>query len=292
MMNRVLLFLSCCLLFLLPYTANTQIINTIEESVESGGNNSGDQSSGSGGSYSNDTSGDEEYYDSGDGGTSIGLYIDGVYFLAKSTAFLFLGSGGGERPFAIAENGGIEFAEYPYDTPYSGLYRPAGDLGFRSRVYAGMHFLNNEQNLSGGFMQVKYSPIRALTVEFNHLQLFESIEGQKELELLGFSTLAAHYNRLRHHRIHAWWGVGLSQMSGQQRYGGPSLLAGTTIFIKRPLSLHLEGQAMWLNTVAVQFYQARIQAHVKRFQIYAGYKGILVDGNHFPAWTLGTGVWF
>ena len=295
-MKYILPIIFCSLLLVWPHLGNSQIIETIEQSVESGGSNSnegGTESSGSNGVFN--SGGGEIYYEDFDDGIGFDvdvLDLEGFYFMARATGFLFFGVPDGQNPFAVAENGGVEFAEYPYDEAKSGLFRRPGEWGFRSRTYAGLHFLNNEQSLSGGFLQIRYSPIRALSIEFNHLQLVEKVEDQEEFDLLGFSTLGMHYNRLRHHRVHAWWGVGVTQMRGEENYTGPALLFGTTLFIKRPLSLHLEGQTMWLNGLPVQFYQARIQTHLKRFQIYTGYQGIVLDYNHFPSWTLGTGLWF
>ncbi len=296
-MPRVLYLLkfTVFLLLIVPLTTSAQIIQTIEESVDSGGNTSdntnNNQAETSG---SNAVFYDSDGYDDSGLDVNVSAYdIEALFFLARSTAYALFGVDA-HNPFAVAENGGIEFADYPYDDPKTGLFRRPGEWGFRHRFYVGTHFLNNEQALSGGLLEVKYSPIRALSVDFNHLQLVERLEddAENQYDWLGFSTLAVQYNRLRHHRVHAWWGLGASRMSGEENYWGPALLGGMTWYIKKPLSLHLEAQSMWFNGAAVQSYQARLQAHVKRFPIYAGYQGIVVGGNHFPAWTLGTGVWF
>ncbi|MEL6639632.1 MAG: hypothetical protein AAFR05_22995, partial [Bacteroidota bacterium] len=131
-----------------PYRASAQIIETIEQSV--GGGNAGDTG---GNDYQQETSGsnasnyDISYDDGGDVALSA-ADIEALFFFARATAYLVFGLDG-NNPFAVAENGGVEFAEYPYDTPQTGLFRQPGEWGFRHRIYAGLHFLNNEQALSG-----------------------------------------------------------------------------------------------------------------------------------------------
>ena len=65
-----------------------------------------------------------------------------------------------------------------------------------------------------------------------------------------------------------------------------------TIYIKKPVSVHGEVQTGWLNGAPTSLYQARLQVHLKRYLVYAGYQGINVDGFKSNNWAMGAGVYF
>ncbi len=184
----------------------------------------------------------------------------------------------------------IDFSKFPYEDGRNGLYRPFGEEGFRMRGQFITHFQNNEDALSGAFFQLKFSPTRFLTLDVNHLQLFEVREG--ETDKLGITNFALEYNRIRLPRIHIWWGGGLMVLEGDQNYGSPSVVAGTTIFIKKPLSFYADVQAGWPNAVPAQQFQVRMQIHVKRYLFYGGYQGLKIGRKHQASWTMGTGFYF
>ena len=78
--------------------------------------------------------------------------------------------------------------------------------GDKSRAQVLLHFQNDEKSISGGLFQVKYAPISLLTLEAYRLQLFDSQKDDlsENVNITGFNV---NYNRLRHHKIHAWWGL-------------------------------------------------------------------------------------
>ena len=131
------------------------------------------------------------------------------------------------------------FARFPYDEPNSGLYLPTTLVGDKSRFHAVAHFQNNERRTSGGLIQIKYTPISVFTAEVNYLQLFDKEQGaDNRISLTSFSLS---YNRLRHHRIHFWWGIGgifiMESADNLEDGRAFTLNLGVNYYFKKPLKI-------------------------------------------------------
>lgn len=185
----------------------------------------------------------------------------------------------------------VGFNEYPYADAANGLYLPVDESGRRIRTQLTAHIQNNEDAVYGGYFQVKFSPNRYLTLDVNHLHLFETLEDQ-EYDRFSISNFQMQVNRIRHPKLHLWWGGGVMLLSGDQLYGGPAMSGGFTWFFKRPLSLHAETQIGLPNGVFARQHQVRMQVHLDRFMIYAGYQGFKAGSTGVPNWSLGSGMWF
>jgi hypothetical protein len=185
------------------------------------------------------------------------------------------------------------FARYPYAERDHGLYLPIDEYGYddrRMRTAVTAHFQSNEDALFGGFLQVKFSPNRFLTLDVNRLQLFETLDDRTDQ--FAITNFNLQYNRIRMPRFHLWWGGGLMLLENDLMYGSPSVSAGFDWFIKRPVSLHADTQFGFPNGVFARQHQLRVQMHLNRYMIYAGYEGIRASDVKIPNWTMGTGVWF
>jgi len=260
-------------LVLSTFHLDAQIIKDMEEKTSSGSSGNNNRES-----------------ESGD------IFIDILYnldFIFDFSAGVLFGFYDQSPMFASAEEGGIEFAKYPYNDPKGGLYLQRGYYGKRSRTNINLHFLNNENDLYGGYGQIKYSPIPALTLDLSHLRLVEKLNGEAEnFDHLGFTTFSINLNRVRHRNFHWWWGMGAMNMDGEENHTGFALNTGMTVYIKKPISLHGEVQSGWLNGAPTSLFQGRLQVHLDRYKVYAGYQGINVDGFWSNNWALGAGVYF
>lgn len=263
-------------------TVDAQIIKNMEEKTSSGSSNNNSSRSSDGGDIIFEVLNNLEL---------VGWMLNGAFQGSYGVLFGFRHEG---NPFADADHGGIEFAKYPYHDPKGGLHLRRGYYGMKSRTNVNIHFLNNENDLYGGFGQIKYSPISALTLDLSHLRLIERLEdgSDDKFDHLGFTSFSVNFNRIRHRNIHLWWGLGLMNMDGEQNHTGFALNTGMTLYIKKPLSLHGEVQTSWLNGAPASLYQARLQVHLKRYMVYAGYQGINVDGFWSNNWAMGAGVYF
>ena len=183
------------------------------------------------------------------------------------------------------------FASYPYDLRGSGLFLPTTLEGDNSRWNINLHFQNDENSLTGGFFQVKYSPISLVSIETHRLQLFDSEkdEGAENINITSFSLI---YNRLRHHKVHAWWGIGGIWMDADDNSASPSFNMGINYYFADPLSLYGEVQYADLNGELATIAQARIQVHLRRFLIYGGYHYINNGDLNIGSWVMGGGVYF
>lgn len=186
----------------------------------------------------------------------------------------------------------IDFAKFPYEQDYHGLYLPVEDAGFRIRTKVNFHLLNGSDAIDGGYLQVKFSPISTISLDMNRLHLYEDL-GLGENQLYSFTNISFQYNRVRNHRIHFWWDLGVTKAAhGYDEWGGSAGL-GTTIYIKKPISLY--AAARWtyfreeLNTVSN--YDLRLQMHLKQFLIYGGMQRIGGDVD-WTKWIIGTGIYF
>ncbi len=186
----------------------------------------------------------------------------------------------------------IDFAKYPYEQDYHGLYLPEEDAGFRIRTKVNFHLLNSSDAVNGGYLQVKFSPLSRMTLDVNRLHIYEE-SGLGEKELYSFTNFSFQYNRVRNHRIHFWWDLGVTKAGNAYDEWGPTAGFGTTIYIKKPVSLY--AAARWayfqeeLSTVG--FYDLRLQMHLKQFLIYGGIQRVGREVD-FTSWIIGTGIYF
>ena len=186
------------------------------------------------------------------------------------------------------------FASFPYDEPKSGLFLPTNLIGDQSRFHAVAHFQNNERTLSGGLVQLKYAPISLFTIEGNYLNLFGTEDDVREN--IGITYFNVSYNRLRHHRIHCWWGFGgiflkdrEAPISDNKTF---SFNLGINYYFKEPMSLYLEAQMGNINDAFGSVSQARLQVHLNRFLIYAGYQDVNFGDLKYNGVAIGGGVYF
>ena len=185
----------------------------------------------------------------------------------------------------------VDFNDYPYADGENGLYLPIDWDGRRVRTQITAHIQNNEDAVYGGYFQAKFSPNRYLTLDVNRLQLFETLENQAD-DRFSITNFNFQINRVRQPKFHLWWGGGLMLLNGDQLYGGPSVSGGFTWFFVKPLSLYAETQLAWPNGVFARQNQVRMQVHLDRYMIYAGYQGFKVGSVGVPNWALGSGMWF
>lgn len=186
------------------------------------------------------------------------------------------------------------FASFPYDAPESGLFLPTTLEGDQSRIHTVVHFQNNERALSGGLVQIKYAPISMLTIEGNYLHLFGQVDDVSTNISITYFNVS--YNRLRHHRIHAWWGLGGIFLKDQRLAVSDnqafSFNLGINYYFKEPMSLYLEAQMGNINEAFGAISQARLQVHLDRFLIYAGYQDVNFGALEYNGVAIGGGVYF
>lgn len=184
------------------------------------------------------------------------------------------------------------FNEFPYADGRNGLYLPAYEEGRLGRLQVLGHFQNNEDNLYGAYFQAKFHPDRFWIIDANHLQLFETFDREDGVDRLSMTNLNVQFSRVHHPKFNMFWGGGAMVVDGEETYASPSLSGGFTWYFKKPLSLHLESQIGWPGESYARQHQARVQVHLDRFMIYAGYQGTKVGGVNVANWAMGTGAWF
>ena len=227
------------------------------------------------------------------GGESIGGGDD--WWIVVDLAFDFFFAGGYGLFFGFADEprpNEKDFNEYPYADGFNGLYLPGMDGGRLGRMQVLGHFQNNEDDVYGAYFQAKFYPDRFWIVDANHLELFEPLENQNGVERLSMTNFNVQINRIHHPKFNFFWGGGLMLLDVDPVYASPSLSGGFTWYFKKPLSLHTEAQIGWPNNNYARNHQARIQVHLDRFMVYAGYQGTKVGGVSVANWAMGTGVWF
>lgn len=189
-----------------------------------------------------------------------------------------------------------DMARYPYEYSHHGLYLPPEEIGYDVRANVVGHYQNNEDALSGGFMQVKFTPHSGFTLDLSHLQLFQAATRQEDGDDLSFTAFSVNYNRIRHEKFHLWWGLGAMRIgSTEEGYldsMSPTITSGFTWYIKKPISLYGDVQFAWPDAVPSQLYQLRLQGHINRMMIYGGMQGISVGDANVLSWTIGTGIFF
>jgi len=212
------------------------------------------------------------------------IFLD---FLIYDYGFLFGFEG---EPGALD----IDFAAYPYQDHEVGMYLFPGELGDRMKTYVDFRFQSNEDDVSGAWMQLKFSPISTITLDINHLQLYESVFAQ-DGNRYSFTNFTGQYNRIRRPKIHLWWNIGLSRFGGnrEETEWGPSVGIGATFYIKKPVSIYSDFRWTYFtrNLGTTGVYDLRLQTHHKLLTVYAGLN--FLDGDFdWISWTLGAGFHF
>ncbi|MFQ5448323.1 MAG: hypothetical protein ACE5FF_15465, partial [Saprospiraceae bacterium] len=175
------LFLVACL----PLNSNAQTIKDMEGALDNSG------------SSENFSSGGDEYW-------WIELLVEIGYY---PTYGLLFGFENEPRP------NDVMFSDYPYKDGKSGLYQPLDWDGYRVRTEVVAHLQTNEDALYGSYAQIRLFPNRAMTIDVNHLHLFEQLEdsGNDRFSITNFNL---RFNRVRHEKFHLWWGGGLMLLNG------------------------------------------------------------------------------
>lgn len=215
----------------------------------------------------------------------------------RPTWWLFYGGPNEVRPNYVG------FNDYPYADEENGLYlppdfEPVKDMSLQLTG----HLQSDQDAVYGAFLQAKWSPNRAITLDVNRLQLLEFVDkpngsgpSETTTDQFAITNLNLAYNRVHHQKFQLWWGAGLMLLNGggnEVLYGSPSVNAGLTWYFKKPLSLYADTQIGAPNGVYARQNQVRMQVHLKRFMVYAGYQGVKVGSVGVPSVAVGTGVWF
>lgn len=262
---------------LLPLLSQGQKLEGLKDALESGSsNNSGESRGGNGDNYS--------------------IWADLFFNIVLEPTWWLLFRG----PNEMSPNA-AGFNEYPYaDEENSGLYLPL-DMGDEKRMSLQLtgHAQSDEDAVFGGYLQAKWSPNRAFSLDVNHLQLFETLDepvgGGTRTDHFAITNFNFGYNRVHHPKFQLWWGGGLMLLNpGKESllYGSATLNAGLTWYIKRPLSIYADGVIGFPNGAYARQHQVRMQVHLERFMLYAGYQGTKIGTVSIPSAALGTGVWF
>lgn len=185
-----------------------------------------------------------------------------------------------------------DYSLYPYFDNYSGNYMHIEDEGRGFQGQFNTHFQNNENTLSGGFFQLKLSPARFLTIDVNHLRLYERRIQDNQSDNLNITNFNVQYNRIRGPKFNLWWGSGLMLLDGNTLYGSPNISTGMTIFVKKPLSIYADLQIGAPNNTITTLSQIKLQAHLERFVLSAGFSGLQVGNVFEGSWSIGSGVYF
>jgi hypothetical protein len=250
-------------LVLLPTYSNAQVIEGMESELGGGG-----------------------FGNEGGGGSNL-WWLDLVLNVGIDPMFgLFFGFDG--EPFP----NDIDFSPYPYFDDYSGNYLMFEEEGRPIQGQFTAHFQNNENTLSGGFFQLKFSPARFLTLDINHLRLVENRIDDDQKDYLNITNFNVSYNRVRLSKFSYWWGSGLMLLDGNTLYGSPSFTTGMDIFIRKPLSIHANLQLGAPNNTVTTMSQVKLQAHLDRFVISAGFSGLQIGSVFEGSWLIGSGVYF
>ncbi len=273
-----------CILFavsLLPLLAQSQKLEGMKDALRSGASGSGRGEGGGGGGRNNNSFLAELIFD----------------LTWQPTWWLFYGAPS-ETP---ANYRG--FNDFPYADEQSGLYLPTDyEPVKRMSLQLTGHLQSDQDAVYGAFFQAKWSPNRALNLDVNHLQLLEVLDNVKgsgpsetSTDHFTITNFNLSYNRVHHEKFQLWWGVGLMLLNGggnEVLYGSPSVNVGFTWYFKKPLSLYADTQIGGPNGVYARQNQVRMQVHLKRFMVYAGYQGVKVGDVGLPSVAVGSGVWF
>ena len=210
---------------------------------------------------------DEEYYyeDYNGWNLAVGL-VSETFKTIYHLAYKFPN----EAPlFTRLEDGGRGFTKYPYHDENLGMYYKPFDRGRRwsGEVRGHYHWGYPTNSLYG---EIRVSPIPVFNFDLKY-NFFTEILDDGTLTFKDLTTIGITYNRLRHHRINLYWGVGAMTSRDFETVTGLSLLYGCSIYLFKPLSLHYQGQYIWfLNEVPANLHQIFLKLHLKQCYLYIG----------------------
>lgn len=259
-----------------PFFAQAQILGEMKDVLSGGGNGGGE---GRGNGNANNSA----------------LWADLLFNFALEPTWWLLFRGPNER-----SANSLAFSNYPYADGRNGIYA-LDDYQTMKRMSLQLtgHLQTNQDAVFGGYFQAKWSPNRAFNLDVNHLQLLEKLEDERGnsagTDNLAITNLNLSYNRVHHPKFQLWWGGGLMLLNGggdELLYGSPSANIGLTWYFKKPLSFYADAVVGFPNAVYARQHQVRMQVHLKRFMVYAGYQGTKVGDVGLPNLAMGTGVWF
>lgn len=268
-------------LALLPLLSQAQKLEGMKNEVKSGNSGGGNSNNNDGGGWSNNND---------------GFWLELFFNIALEPTWWLLFRAPGELPANY-----VGFNDYPYADDENGLYLPPDfEPTKKMNLQLTGHVQTDEDAVFGGYLQAKWSPSRALTLDVNRLQLFETLEDAATGDVIGtdhfaITNINLAYNRVHHSKFQLWWGGGLMLLGigkDELLYGSPSLNAGFTWYFKKPLSFHAETQLGYPNDVFARQHQVRMQFHLKQYMVYAGYQGTSIGDERLPSLSIGTGIWF
>lgn len=272
-MKNLLLLIAIAIL---PLFAQAQKLEGMKDALRSGSSGGGGRGEGG-----------------GRGGNSNSIWGDLVLNIVFEPTWWLLFRFPGETPANY-----VGYNDYPYADDVNGLYLPPDYEPIkRMSLQLTGHLQSDQDAVYGAFLQAKWSPNRALTLDVNHLQLLETLDDNPDggVDHFAITNLNLAYNRVHREKFQLWWGGGLMLLNGggnEVLYGSPSVNAGFTWYFKRPLSLYADTQIGAPNGVYARQNQVRMQVHLKRFMVYAGYQGVKVGNVGLPSVAVGSGVWF
>ncbi|MBI1227051.1 MAG: hypothetical protein GC192_17600 [Bacteroidetes bacterium] len=262
---------------LLPMLAQSQKLEGMKDALRTGSSGGGGRGEGRGG-----------------GGNDNSFLAELIFDLAwQPMWWLFYGGPNEIRPNYVGYN------DYPYADDENGLYLPAEyEPVKKMSLQLTGHLQTDEDAVYGGYLQARFSPNRAISLDVNRLQLLETLDddqGGTSTDHFSITNFNFAYNRIHHEKFQLWWGAGLMLLNGggnEILYGSPSFNGGFTWYFKKPLSLYADTQLGAPNGVLARQNQLRVQVHLKQFMVYAGFQGTKVGDVRLPSVAVGTGVWF
>lgn len=181
------------------------------------------------------------------------------------------------------------YSHFPYETSEVGMYSYDSDKWYSLSLGGGIFYESfdiSSFELSGRFM-----PAAFLGLEFNSVFLYENISGRRQYSLTMYD-LHLNYQRVRADRFSLWWGAGFRMMIGEKSNGGFSMNLGAACYLTKPISLSGAFRFGWINSVFVDDYDLNINFHIKRAQLYVGYKKYVAGASSLDGLRSGFIVWF
>jgi len=228
----------------------------------------------------------------GSGGGNAEFYLSALNLLSGYGYGLLFRFPNERKALMSVEEGGVHFSEYPYRFGEEGMFRRHGWYGEKrvGNVMLHMQSDGGAESLSGFSLQAKYSPTRVLNLNFMHTQLISNAEDGRGLSHQS-TAFFVEYNRVKHHKIQLWWGLGLGQQTTERIERGLLANVGFQYFIKAPVS--------WYNEATVNLgwgeqasFQSRLQLHLNRFTVYGGYQYNNLGALEMSQLTVGGGMYF
>ncbi|MEL6925798.1 MAG: hypothetical protein AAFO94_17265, partial [Bacteroidota bacterium] len=135
-----------------------------------------------------------------------------------------------------------------------------------------------------------YSPTRYLSINLQHSELYNLLDGEQTASIVSTSLLLD-YIRIKHHRFNVWWGGGVSRQLSDDRAFGMVLHTGFHWFVHKPVSLYSDISF----TIALDdrfHWQTRLQWHRDRFVLYGGHQMNYLFNRSWHQLIIGGGVYF